>query len=220
MRVRLFAVAIGTLVVLAAPAGLLAQVGHPPRSTPYRDIRKGHTITALSSYFAGNGGRLSIGPHAGYVFGGRYDIRTGSTIQLGLGISWGSLDRFIVDPSAEPDQRSGPFKQSVTFADLNLQFNLTGGKSWNRFAPFVAAAGGLAIAGDTPADNSGYDFGNEFYFAPAIGTRVFLGERLHLRAEARLAFWKLSYPSVFENTQSEWVTSPWFQVGVGYAFSP
>jgi hypothetical protein len=28
-----------------------AQVGHPPRSSPYRDIRKGHTFTGLGGYF-------------------------------------------------------------------------------------------------------------------------------------------------------------------------
>ena len=240
MRVRSFATAIGALAVLGTPAALLGQVGHPPQSSPYRDIRKGHTITALAGYFGGNGGRFNIGPHKGSVFGGRYDIRTGGTIQLGLGIARGSLDRFIVDPFvALANRRSGPVKQSVTFAELDLQLNLTGGKSWNRIAPFVSAGAGLAIAGDTPADTSQYEFGRKFYFAPAIGTRVFLAERLHLRAEARLTFWKLNYPTTFQqepaeepgtpedpnavipgDNLTEWTTSPWFQVGVGYAFSP
>ena len=30
-----------------------AQVGHSPQSSPYRDIRKGHTFTVLGSYFGG-----------------------------------------------------------------------------------------------------------------------------------------------------------------------
>ena len=236
---RFLAAAVG-LVVLATPAATLAQVGHPPQSSPFRDIRKGHTLTAVAGYFGGDGGQFGIGPHSGNVFGGRYDIRTGSTVGIGLEIARGTLERFIVDPFvALANRRSGPVKQSVTFAEIDLQFNVTGGKSWNRIAPFVSAGAGLAIAGDTPADTSRFDFGRKFYFAPALGTRVFLSQRLHLRAEARLTFWKLNYPTTFQrepveepgteenpnavipgNNLTEWTTSPWLQVGVGYAFSP
>lgn len=224
------------LFTLAIPARLLAQVGHRPESSPYHDIRKGHTLTAVAGFFQGDGGKLNIGPHSGTVFGGRYDIRTGSTIQLGLAIMHGTLERFIVDPTQGPaTRRSGPVDQSVTFAEVDIQFNVTGGKSWNHIAPYVTAGGGLAFAGDTPADPSEFDFGRKFYFTPGVGMRVFLGDRLHLRGEARVAFWKLEYPVTFQqepsqepgapavipgNELTEWVSSPWFQVGVGYSFSP
>jgi hypothetical protein len=217
-----------------------AQVGHPPRSSPYRDIRKGHTFTVLGGYFSGDGGQFNIGPHDGAVFGARYDIRTGSTIQLGLGIEHGSLKRFIVDPFVRlVNRKTGPVRQSVTFADVTLQFNLTGGKSWHRIAPFVAASAGLAFAGNTPADTSTYDFGRKFYIAPGVGVRVFLSDRLYLRAEAKATFWKLNYPVTFQSEPveepgtpgnsnavitdgklTEWTSSRWLQVGLGYSFSP
>ena len=239
-RVRGGFLALLGMTVLLIPAELSAQVGHPPQSSPYRDIRKGHTITATVGYFGGNGGKFNLGPHKGTVFGGRYDIRTGSTIQLGLGIARGNLDRFIVDPFVTlAKRRSGPVKQSVTFAEINLQFNVTGGKSWNRIAPYVSAGAGLAFAGKTPADTSRYDFGRKFYFVPGIGLRVFLSERLHFRSEARVTFWKLNYPTTFQqepvqepgtpdnpnavipgNKLTEWTNAPWLQVGLAYAFSP
>jgi hypothetical protein len=212
-----------------------AQVGHPPRSSPYRDIRKGHTFTVLGGYFSGDGGTVNVAPHDGAVYGVRYDIRTGGTIQMGLGITHGNLERFIVDPFLpEASRKTGPVKQSVNFADLTLQFNITGGKTWHRLSPFVAASGGLAFAGDTPADTSGYKFARKFYFAPSIGARVFLSDRLHFRAEARATFWKLNYPVTFQReptpqvpnpvivsgSLSEWTTSSWLQVGLGYSFSP
>jgi hypothetical protein len=194
----------------------------------------------LGGNFSGDGGQFNIGPHDGRVFGVRYDIRTGGTIQLGLGIAHGSLKRFIVDPFVLlVNRKSGPVKQSVTFADLTIQFNLTGGKSWHRLAPFVATAGGLAFAGDTPADTSGYRFGRKFYVAPSAGFRFFLSDRLHLRAEAKATFWKLNYPVTFQSEPvqqpgtvgnsnavitdgklTEWTTSSWIQVGLGYSFSP
>ena len=236
--VRLSMAAAATSLLAVHP--LIGQVGHPPGDSPFRDIRKGHTLTALGGYFGGSGGEFNIGPHKGAVYGGRYDIRTGSTVQIGLGIAHGSVDRFIVDPFVRlVNRRTGPVKQSLTLADLGFQLNVTGGKSWNRLAPFVAAGVGLAFAGDTPADTSQYDFGRKFYVAPSIGTRFFLSDRLHVRAEARAVFWKLNYPTTFQaepveepgtpenpnavipgDNLSEWTASPWLQIGVAYAFSP
>ncbi|MFL5403400.1 MAG: hypothetical protein ACJ8BF_11355 [Gemmatimonadales bacterium] len=228
------------IVVFGAPIAS-AQVGHPPQASPYRDIRKGHSFTAVGGYFKGGGGDFNIGPHSGAIYGVRYDIRNGSTIQLGLEIERADLDRFIVNPFVRlANRKTGPVKQSVTFADIALQFNLTGGKSWHRIAPFVGASAGLALASGTPADTSQYEFGRKFFVAPGAGLRLFLSDRLHLRAEARATFWKLNYPATFkvEPTEepgttdnpnavippggklSQWTSSRWLQVGLGYTFSP
>jgi hypothetical protein len=227
------------LILSLIPAALAAQVGHPPQSSPYRDIRKGHTFTATGGYFSGDGGQFGIGPHSGAIIGARYDIRTASAIQIGLGLAHASLDRFIVNPFVRlANRRSGPVSQSVTFAELNLQLNVTGGKSWHRIAPFVGIGGGLAGASTTPADTSGYHFGRKFYLAPNLGFRFFLSDRLHLRAEARATFWKLKYPTTFQQEPveepgtpdnpnavipgdklDEWTSSSWLLAGLGYSFS-
>jgi hypothetical protein len=220
------------LAVGAAP--LAAQVGHPPSSSPYRDIRRGHTLTLTGGYFSGDGGDFNIGPQDGPVYGVRYDIRTSRTVQLGFGVARGNLQRFIINPFVPlANRRTGPVDQSVTFLDVNVQMNVTGGKSWHRIAPYVQLTGGLALAGETPADTSQFDFGNKLYFAPSGGLRLFLTQRLHLRAEARATFWKLNYPITFQTEpepgtpavitgtgRTEWVTSSWLQAGVGYSFSP
>jgi hypothetical protein len=224
------------MALALAPAGVLAQVGHPPKSSPYRDIRKGHTFTAMGGYFKGDGGRFGIGPHGDYVFGARYDIRSASAFQIGIGVYHGSLNRLIVNPFVVLANRvTGPVKQSVTFAEIALQFNLTGGKTWHRLAPFVGASAGLAFSSSTPTDTSGYNFGNKLYLAPTFGLRFFLTDRLHLRAEARANFWKLNYPDSFRlpptedptappvaggGSLTEWVSSRWLQAGLGYSFSP
>ena len=232
--------ALGGLALLLSPTVAVAQVGHAPSGSPFRDIRKGHTFTVTGGYFGGSGGQFKIGPHGGEVFGGRYDIRTANTLQIGLAVARGNLDRFIVDPFVRLANRtSGPVRQSVTFAELALQFNLSGGKSWHRIAPFIGAGVGLAFGSATPADTSQYKFGRKLYLAPSAGFRFFITDRLHLRGEARAAFWKLNYPTTFQaepieepgtpenpnavivgNNLSEWTASPWLQVGLGYSFSP
>ena len=225
-----------TLTALLLPAILAAQVGHPPGRSPYRDIRKGHTVTPYAALFGGTGGRFGIAPHDGTVFGFRYDIRTGHALQLGLLFGRGDLERSIVDPFVELTERvSGPVDQTVTFVEADLQLNLTGGKSWNRLAPYVAAGAGLTFPSETAADTSGFELGRKIYFAPHAGFRFFLTDRLHLRTDARVVFWKLSYPASFtrpppdlpgtppvidDGNTSEWTTSSWLQAGLGFSFSP
>ncbi|MEO7985497.1 MAG: hypothetical protein ABI766_03110 [Gemmatimonadales bacterium] len=228
------------LTLCAAATPVAAQVGHAPGSSPFRDIYKGHSVTAMFGHLGGDGGRFGIAPHSGNSYGIRYDIRAGSTIQMGLGFARAHLDRLIVDPFvALADRVSGPVEQTVTFAEANLQFNLTGGKSWHRLAPFMAASVGLTFPSGTAADTSGFKLGKKLYLAPTIGTRIFVTHRLHLRAEGRLMFWKLKYPSSFQQEPplepgtvdspnavisdgrvSEWSATPWLQVGLGYSFSP
>jgi hypothetical protein len=228
-----------TLLLGASP--VFAQVGHPPQSSPYRDIPKGHAVTATFGQFGGSGGRFGIGPHDGKVYGLRYDLRTGSTLQLGLGFARGTLQRLIVNPFVELANRvSGPVDQTVTFAEANLQFNLTGGKSWHRLAPFIGSGVGLTFPSGTPADTSGFELGKKVYLAPFAGVRIFVTDRLSLRGEARVVFYKLKYPSTFQDepvlepgnppdnsnavitdgNTSEWTTSSWLLVGLSYSFSP
>jgi len=229
---------LGALVcVAAAPLG--AQVGHPPQSSPYRDILKGHTLTAIGGQFGGDGGKFGIAPHDGQLYGFRYDIRTGSSVQFGLGVSHGTLQRFIVDPFVELVNRvSGPVDQDLTLAEANLQFNMTGGKTWHRLAPFVGSGVGLTFAAETPQDTSGFELGHKAYLAPFAGVRIFVTERLSLRAEARAVFLKLKYPPSFEQEPplqpgnppqnsnavipdgnvSEWDSSSFLSVGLGYSF--
>lgn len=212
-------------LVLAAPmvAPAAAQVGHPPSKSPYRDIKQGSSITFTGGRFLGNGGDVGVGPHHGWTFGGRFDFRSGRALAFGVGVSYSELQRQIVDPFV--DEVTGPVDQSVVFAEGLLTLNLTGGKTWNGFAPFAGIAVGFGFASKVPADTSGYDFGTKFFFAPAAGTRVFFGDRLHLRAEARANFWKLTYPLSFRQEpdpviitgrDSEWDLSPWILVGIGY----
>jgi hypothetical protein len=228
------------LLALVPGAGLAAQVGHRPESSPYRDIPSGHTVTPIFGQFGGSGGRFEIAPHDGQVYGLRYDIRTGSPVQLGLGVMRGTLTRLIVDPFVELANRvSGPVDQTVTFAEANLQLNVTGGKSWHRVAPFVGSGVGITFPSDTPADTSGFKLGKKVYLAPFAGLRIFVTDRLSLRGEARAVFLKVKYPATFEaeptlepgdppdnsnavitdGRVSEWATNSLLSVGLGYSFS-
>lgn len=229
MRLRAFLVFAALLVARTAAA----QVGHDPTSSPYRTLRYGQFIGASVGYFNGVGGQIGVAPHKGMTVGLRYDFLSAGTITVGLQASHGNLERFLIDPSKPIESaQSGPVKQSVTVVEGILQFNLTGGKTWHRIAPFVSGGFGLVLAGSTPQDTTGFKFRTKLAITPGIGARMFLSDRLFLKVEARSTFWQISYPAAFRAPPSsdpskppvvsggakEWVTNGWYSIGLSYAF--
>src|SRR5574338_290457 len=133
------------LLLMASSAPAMAQVGHPPDRTPYRDLVPGHTFTPMAGYVGGSGGPLKLGPHAGMVYGARYDFRSNRNLGFALSVATGKLDRLIVNPFVKLANRtSGPVQQRTTFVDLTAQFNVSGGKSWHGLAPYIGLSGGTA----------------------------------------------------------------------------
>ena len=172
--------------------------GHPPGRSPYHDIPKGHTVTAFAANSAAPGGGSGSRRTTGRSSASATTSAPRTRIQLGLGFARGNLERLIVDPFVAVAERvNGPVDQKVSFVEVNLQLNLTGGKTWHRLAPFVGVGGGLTFPSGTAADTSGFELGKKIYFAPHAGFRFFVTDRLHLRADARVLFWKLNYPTSF-----------------------
>ena len=189
------------MTALFAATPLAAQVGHAPGASPYRDILQGKSITLLVGDVAGDGGRIGIGPHDGQSYGVRFDIRLGAPLQFGITVARAELKRLIVSADDSVTNRvDGPVDQSLTMFEGALQLNITGRKTWYRLAPYLGGTigyvSGSSLPGSQP-DSSGYKFGSKFYFAPAAGLRVFMTRSLHLRLEARQLYWKLTYPTSY-----------------------
>lgn len=228
-----FGCAVGALVALATSSAA-AQVGHPPESSPYRDIPRGSSWSLMVGYLQGNGGSLGIGPRNGMTYSLRYDLRKSGFVTGGLALTYMDLERDVLDaddPAAT--RRSGPDPVNVVEAQAVLQFNLTGGKTWHHVAPFFTAGLGYALGSDVTRDTSGYQFGNRFSISPGAGLRLFLGKNLHLRFDARRLFWKLKYPASYEEDPangpnddpvitngklSDWTSGWWFIGGVSFSF--
>lgn len=183
-----------TLALPALP--LAAQVGYDPARSPFGDIRTSSALEFYSGQAFGSGGPIPVGPRDGQVGGLRILLRARSTLAIGFGGWVANTKRSVVDANAPVASRvSGPIDHRLLAGEATIQFNLTGGKHWRGFAPFVGINGGLASGQATPpSDTSGYTFGTKFYFAPMVGTRMILGDRSYLKFEGRVAFWNLKYP--------------------------
>jgi len=223
-----------TLLTLLPAVGA-AQVGHDPAHSPYQTLRFGQFIGVNSGLLNGNGGELGVAPHHGPSIGLRYDFLSSGTVNLGFEATFARLERTLVDPSKPlATAITGPVKDKVGMIDAILQFNVTGGKTWHRLAPYVSAGFGLMVTQHLKADTvSDFNFKTRFALIPAIGTRVFLTDRLFLRLEVRSAFWSVTYPASFRAAPSsdptkppvlatpakEWLANGWYTVGLSYAFT-
>ncbi len=122
----------------------------------------------------------------------------GGSIGISFNGWYAAMERFVKQPGLPPDERtSGPFPQSMTTIDANIQLMLTGGKTWNRMAPYVGVGIGIGFGGTVPQDSSGFSLGTKFIIQPQAGIRFFLTDRIVLSTEAKDVLWRLSYPPTY-----------------------
>jgi hypothetical protein len=217
-------------------AAVPAQVGFDPARSPYRLIRHGTFWVGSYGLFGGSGGRVGAAPHDGTVLGLQANFLSDRTVQLGVGLFYGTLQRRLIDPSQPPEEQVvGTADQRVLWVDGSLHFNLTGGKTWRGLAPFVGAAVGIAFTENVPEEPADFRHQAKFHLTPLAGTRFFLSDRLYLQAEGRLQLWNIKYPRSYsqeppgapgtpdepnavlpDGRLSEWSASSWLQFGIGY----
>ena len=114
------------------------------------------------------------------------------TVQINGGMFFGQLGRLALRSHPAPGQRfTGPVDDEVIWLDAAIHFNLMGGKTWHRLAPFVGSGIGMAIVEDVPGAN--FNIGTKFTFSPLVGVRFFLSDAVALNLESRFQFWNIKY---------------------------
>jgi hypothetical protein len=232
---RLFRALITISLSLGASTSVMAQVGHNPASSPYRDIRVGHTVTILGGELSGGRGKAQVGPSGGFLGGIRYDAHVGGAATIFLGTAFSTATRNLIDPDTSLNARNiGVAEQSLLMVEGGFNFVLTGRKTWNRIAPYGGASLGMVIGSSVPEDSTGFRFGNKFMVTPLVGIRFFPTRKFHLRIEARDILWRLNYnntrffdipvndplaPPVLDavtTKSTEWVHHPVIRIGIGW----
>jgi hypothetical protein len=214
---------------LASCNCLIAQVGHPPSASPYRDIPRARGPVFAIGYLPGAEGTAGVGITNITTIGARYDVPLGSVMRISFGLFYGMGERFVVDPTKDTATRkSGPEPDGFLLADGEVQLLITGGKTWHGIAPYVVGgAGFLAGGGEPAADTSDYQLSTSFVFDGGAGVRWYPSRRLSVQLDTRVFLLKLRYPGDFlfppqappvTDVQDEWTRQPWFRVGVGWTF--
>jgi hypothetical protein len=184
------------LVLSASPVA--AQVGYPPAESPYRDVSGKHGMTALLGWFAAGKDPLGLLPQPSLMFGMRYDTDIGGPAQLTLRTQFAPTTRREIDPSRPPATRElGDRTSFVTIADLGVNFNLTGNKSWHGIVPSLLPSVGI-MTDFAAEDDGGYSLGTNFAFGVGAGVRYVPGDPTYeFRADIGTLFSQSEYPSSY-----------------------
>jgi len=187
-----------SLAWVLAPATLLAQVGHPPADSPYRDINNRHAFTLVLGRYIGADDPAGALPKSGPMGGVRYDTHIGGPAQLTARLLVAPTTRDELDPTRPEDSRVIRESSSImTIGDVGININLTGGKSWRGLVPSTLVTVGL-LSDFVPEDIHGYSLGLNFAFGYGGGLRYIPKDsRWEARADAHAFLSQSEYPASY-----------------------
>lgn len=230
MRIPLSAALVaGGLLAVAARPGAAQQI-----SSPYRFVETNQEVAVVGGYLNPASGRFGFGPSSAVLVGGRWGIQISGPLGFEAAADVRSGSRDVVDPGlAEEDRIVGEADVLLGSAEGRLVLTLTGDRTWNGFAPFVALGGGMIfdLSGDDPTDEillpeDRFDFGSSFLGTAGAGTRAYLTDRFVLRGDATFSLYKIDTPPGYSDPdrgfeaveEGEWVSGLALTLSLGYRF--
>jgi hypothetical protein len=175
-----------------------AQVGTPPSRSPYRDLEYRQEFTLFGGWFNARHDPASVGPQSGPLTGFRYAIRMGGPAYATARVAGASLERNVLNPQVSGAARHvGTESVSMLLADVALELQLTGFKSWHGLAPVVN--GGLGLTADLSGktDVGGYRFGQPFSIVFGTGLKYARGGRWSGRLDWSNQLYRIHYPDSY-----------------------
>ncbi len=240
-------VAIATLTLSAASAS--AQVGYPPRQSPYRDLRETMEVTFYSGYYRAKKDPARVAPVSGPMVGAHYQWRAGGPAHLTVDVARISSERKVLDPekNAPPGpgdgagtcavkddfcKSAGVYRWPLYAIDGGLAMALTGERSFLRMVPEVKAGLGVVTDFHSQPDVGQFGFGTRFALTWGAGLRVLPGGRYSFRADISNRLYSVKYPISYyvpaddgsviftaQQSRTAWLNNPAFTIGVSYLFS-
>lgn len=218
-------VILGGLGMLAPSRPAVAQLGHDPAHSPYRDVLRGPMVRVTTGYFSGTRGKIPVGPSDGPTGGLRFEYPMSNLLVFSSGIAYAQTDAFFFDPNDSLPQPRGPINNDLLLFDLGIQASLTGAKTFHGLQPYVGASLGLVFGSAIGGDSSGYNFGTKFSYAPELGIRWYPTRRLTVELGSRFVFYKLQYPFSYRPKLlpvnaplTQMTVHPWAMFGIGWTF--
>ena len=190
-------------LALFVASPLLAQVGHDPASSPYRDLEYRQELTPYGGYARAKVDDAGITPQSASIAGLRYELYLGGPVSLTSDFSTMLSDRTVLDPTKPRAQRVvGTETAPVYGLDLGLALGLTGRKSWHSLVPLVRAGVGV-VTSKAADDTTGYKFGTPFAITFGAGLKFVTGSRLQFRADVGERLFKQKNPDAYYRTASD-----------------
>ncbi|MEX2182073.1 MAG: hypothetical protein WD771_08525 [Gemmatimonadaceae bacterium] len=189
---------------LARPLSAQDVIGHLPDESPYRDASGRHAFSLQAGWLIPGRDPAGVGPHAGMLLAGLYEYDVTGPLRLtaGAGIA-PTLRRDVKDPLVTgPARDAGTREEPLFYLDGGLLLALSGEKTWRGFAPRARTGVGLVASLQPDYDLGGYRFGPKFILSYGLGTGYVISPRWQLNADLTHAFWKMHYPSAYNDDGS------------------
>ncbi|HYC52849.1 MAG TPA: hypothetical protein VEB19_17175 [Gemmatimonadaceae bacterium] len=228
-------------VALASTSSIVAaQVGYPPRQSPFRDLRETQEVTFFTGWFNAKKDPARVAPQSGPIVGAHYQWRASGPANITFDLARVSSERRVLDPeisqTCPANSREckvlGTWRWPLYMADIGTALALTGARSYRGLVPELRAAAGIISDFHTSPDVGEFAFGTRFAFKWGGGIRWVPGGRFQLRADLVNHLYSVRYPetyyqraedgtSVFTTEQSRtaWLNNPSFTLGFSYLFS-
>jgi hypothetical protein len=229
------------LAALALVAGARA-AGAQTIPSPYQHIDPAQSIGITLGYLLTDADvsltdstSAEMGHRSAPVVGLRYQVRASGPLSVDASVSASHGERKLFAPDFNADSTAVVAEDlginvpsTVVMADVGLRFHLTGSRTWNGLAPFVAGNGGIVadiqgtLEEETTAELGAtevFRFGPSFAVGAALGTDWFPRQNASLRLELQGRLWRLHTPTGFlldrTTEPSEW--NPVLGITVGGA---
>jgi len=202
----------GTLAPGTRPVHLSAQ----QIPSAYRFIETAQEAGAAMFTVEPRAGIFGFGPKGGRIMGSYYQVRVGGPFSIQGNLGYLPTTRDVIDPRRdEGDRKIGEADVTMGTADVRLQFTLTGPRTWYRLAPHLFAGGGIALdlAPDQDIDmvleeDDRFSFGPSFLGSFGAGIKLFPVDRISVRAEGIVTYWKVNTPRGFLRTDRRLLPPP------------
>ena len=227
-----------TITASSAVAG--AQVGYPPRQSPFRDLRESQELSFYTGWFNAKKDPARVAPQSGPLVGAHYQWRASGPANVTFDLARVESERRVLDPEISETCASanreckylGSWRWPLYMADIGLGLALTGARSFHRIVPELRAGAGIVTDFHTAPDVGEFAFGTRFAIKWGGGIRWVPSDLFQVRADVTNHLYSLRYPDtyyqpavddsqVLKLTQKKviWLNNPAFTIGLSYLFS-
>jgi hypothetical protein len=212
-------------------------------TSPYQYIEPTQSIGVILGYqwtdseiTLPDSSKVPVGPKSAPMYGIRYSIRASGPLTIEGSVTVMPTERQLFDPEFTNDTSAVAIEDlgvavpaTVVSLDAGFRFNITGPRTWNGLAPYVAATAGVVadVRGSFDEEEEAelddaelFRFGPSFAVGASLGTDWYASRNTSLRVELTGRLWSLETPSGFlfirRTGQDEW--NPVVGLSVGGAF--
>jgi hypothetical protein len=189
--------------------------------SPYRYVERAHSVGASIGYLwtdpdvsLTDSTSAAMGHASSPVVSVRYQLRASGPLSIDFTVGASEGTRKLFAPVYNADSTvvtAGDLgvdvPSTIVTADAGLRFHITGNRTWNHLAPFVAGSGGIVadIRGTLDEEAEAelgatevFRFGPSFAVGAALGTDWFPRPNTSLRLEMQGRLWRMRTPTGFQ----------------------